>query len=114
MKYALFSFNGDPICFIHVILNSLDLAARGHDVKVILEGGATKLIDQFSREDGPLYGKYQELLKSGLIHGVCRACANKMGTLKEAERLGLPIKGEMEGHPAMGEYLDQGYQVLSF
>ena len=24
-KYALFAFNGDPMCFIHVILNALDL-----------------------------------------------------------------------------------------
>jgi hypothetical protein len=27
-KFALFVFNGDPICFIHVLLNALDM--NGH------------------------------------------------------------------------------------
>jgi hypothetical protein len=36
-KYALFVFNGDPMCFIHVLLNALDMHARQDTVRVILE-----------------------------------------------------------------------------
>ncbi len=46
-KYALFAFNGDPMCFIHVILNTLDLNDRGYKVKVIVEGSACKLAAEF-------------------------------------------------------------------
>ncbi len=42
-KFALFAFNGDPMCFIHVVLNALDLDKKGFEVKVIVEGSATKL-----------------------------------------------------------------------
>jgi len=28
-KVAMFVFNGDPICFIHVLLNALDMKAKG-------------------------------------------------------------------------------------
>ena len=30
MKTVLFVFNGDPMCFIHVLLNALDMHAAGH------------------------------------------------------------------------------------
>ena len=46
MKFALFVFNGDPMCFIHVLLNALDMAARGDEAKIILEGASVKLIPE--------------------------------------------------------------------
>jgi len=30
-KFALFVFNGDPICFIHVLLNALDMKSSPSD-----------------------------------------------------------------------------------
>jgi len=45
-KFALFVFNGDPMCFIHVLLNALDMSAKEHEVKIIIEGAATKLITE--------------------------------------------------------------------
>jgi len=30
-KFALFVFNGDPICFIHVLLNALDMKSLRSD-----------------------------------------------------------------------------------
>ena len=43
-KTAIFAFKGNPICFVHVLLNAIDLHAKEGEVKVILEGEATKLI----------------------------------------------------------------------
>ncbi len=43
-KMALFVFNGDPMCFIHVLLNALDMNEKGYEAKIIVEGAATKLI----------------------------------------------------------------------
>jgi hypothetical protein len=33
-KFALFVFNGDPICFIHVLLNALDMKKKDMMVKL--------------------------------------------------------------------------------
>lgn len=41
-KTALFVFNGDPMCFIHVLLNALDVRKKGCEVKIVVEGSATK------------------------------------------------------------------------
>ncbi len=34
-KFALFVFNGDPMCFIHVLLNAHDMSDKGYGVKII-------------------------------------------------------------------------------
>jgi hypothetical protein len=39
-KFALFVFNGDSLCFIHVLLNALDMKAKGHEAKIIMEGAS--------------------------------------------------------------------------
>jgi hypothetical protein len=37
-----------------------------------------------------------------------------MGTLAEAERQGLNIVGDMQGHPSIEAYLREEYILLSF
>ena len=113
-KFALFAFNGDPMCFIHVILNALDLKKKGYEVKVIVEGSATKLVDQFENDRNPFYNQYQQLKASGMIDCFCKACSNKMDALEEVNRLGFNTCDELMGHPSMGKYLEQGYSIITF
>ena len=40
MKTVLFVFNGDPMCFIHVLLNALDLHGHGHETCIVMEGAS--------------------------------------------------------------------------
>ena len=51
MKTVLFVFNGDPMCFIHVLLNALDMQARGDECRVVVEGSATRLIPELAGAD---------------------------------------------------------------
>ena len=113
-KFALFVFNGDPMCFIHVLLNGLDLNAKGHEVRIVIEGAATKLLPELAKHDHPLHQLWQRCLAANLVAGVCRACANKMGTLDEAEAQQLPLLADMNGHPAMSAYMAAGYSIISF
>ena len=113
-KYALFVFNGDMSCFIHVLLNALDLKERGHEVRIVLEGSATKLIPELSREGTPLFRLYRRAREQDLIHGTCRACSMKMNVVKAAEEEGLSLLDDMSGHPSMGLYLERGFQIITF
>lgn len=36
-KVALFAFNGEPMCFVHVLLNALDMKKKGIDVKCTVQ-----------------------------------------------------------------------------
>lgn len=115
MKVALFGFNGDAMCFVHVMLNALDLKARGHEVTVVIEGSATKLVESFHNDPKmPFANLYQKIRDEELIGGVCRACAAKMGSLKSAEEQGLTLLTDMSGHPSVGRYMEDGYTVLTF
>lgn len=113
-KFALFVFNGDPMCFIHVLLNALDMKARGHEAKIIVEGSSVKLIPELVKPDMPLNGLWKRNLEAGLVEGVCKACSSKMGTLDAAKDQGLAILDDTSGHPGMAGYRDKGYEIITF
>lgn len=113
-KVALFAFRGEPMCFIHVLLNGLDMQQRGFEVKIVIEGEATGLVREFQKEDSLLYGPFQKAFRDGIIEGICKACSQKMGTFEEAKQLGLKPLEDMGGHPSMGRYLAEGFMVVTF
>ena len=113
-KTALFVFNDDPMCFIHVLLNALDMQSRAYDCRIIIEGAATRLLPVLAGEDHPLHVLWQKVTSGGLVAGVCRACAAKMGTLDEAKAQGLPLLADMNGHPSMAAYKDDGFDIITF
>ena len=113
-RVVLVAFNGEPMCFVHVLLNGLDMKEKGYEVKVVIEGSATKLVNELEDEKNPFSKLYREVKEQGLIDCVCRACASKMGALEGVEAQGLPLCKEMKGHPGLAKYMEQGYQVITF
>ena len=113
-KFALFVFNGDPMCFIHVLLNALDMNTKGHEAKIIIEGAAVKLIPEMVKPGNPLNGLWNKNLEAGLVEGVCKACSNKLGTLDAAREQNLTVLDDMSGHPSMASYRDKGYEIITF
>ncbi|HPM76603.1 MAG TPA: cytoplasmic protein [bacterium] len=115
MKAALFAFNGEPMCFVHVLLNAFDLRDKGWEATIVIEGSATKLVKEFHEHpDAPFAPLYRMAKEANLIGAVCQACANKMGSLDSAKEQGLPLGNDMAGHPSMSAYLDRGWQVFTF
>ena len=112
-KTAIFAFKGNPICFVHVLLNAIDLHAKEGEVKIILEGEATKLVVELCKPAHPLHGLYEKVKKLDLIDAVCRACALKMGVLAAAEAEGFRIADDMAGHAGMAPYIEQGYEIIT-
>ena len=113
-KVALFAFNGDPMCFAHVLLNALDLKERDFDVKVIIEGTATTQVAELADESKPFANLYKRVLDACLIDCVCEACSNQTASQDSALEQGLALCNEMSGHPSVGRYIEDGYEVLLF
>jgi len=112
-KIVFFAFTGHKTCFVHVLLNGLDMQRRGYLVKIVIEGAATRLIREFAEPDKPFASLFAKVREAGLIAGVCRACAKTMKSLPDVEAQGLPLLDDMSGHPAMEPYIEQGYQVIT-
>jgi len=113
-KVALFVFNGDPVCFIHVLLNGLDMKAKGMDGRIIVEGAATALLPELAQPGNPLHTLWEKAKSQGIVEGVCKGCAHKMGTVDEAVNQGLALLEDMSGHPSMSRYIEEGFEVISF
>jgi hypothetical protein len=111
---VLFVFNGDPMCFIHVLLNALDMEAKGKKIQIVIEGASTKLLPELAKRENPLHGLWEKVKELGLVAGVCKACSNKTGTLESAKEQNLALLDEMQGHPSIARYQDEGYHVITF
>ena len=109
-KYVLFAFNGNPNCFVHVLLNALDLHEKGYEVKVVLEGESVKLVQTMTESANPLFKKVVDLQ---LIDCICRGCSAKLGVLEYNERSNLPVGGDMSGHPSFSSYIEKGYDIIT-
>ena len=113
-KYALFVFNEEPMCFVHVLLNALDMHEKNHDVKIVIEGAATKLLPGLANNEVSLYDKWEKVKAAGLVAGVCRACSYQMGTQESAKAQGLELLADMAGHPGMAGFRQAGYEIITF
>ncbi len=113
-KVMLVVFNGEEMCFIHVLLNSFDMLERSYDVGIIMEGASTKLLTSLEKKEHFLHNLWEKAKEKGLIEGVCKACSNKMGTMKVAEEIGLNLLGDMSGHPSLARYMEEGYEIITF
>lgn len=109
-KIAFFPFKGEKMCFMHILINALDLYEKGVDAKIIVEGEAVKLIKVLEEEGNKPYLKVKEL---GLFDSICKACSAQMGVLEYNETTGIPIKGNANGHPAMYDYINAGYEIIT-
>ena len=86
MKVALFVFNGDPMCFIHVLLNALDLQANGHEARVVMEGASVQLVPALVKPEHPLAKLFAQVREKGLLDGACKACSVKLGVEKACRK----------------------------
>jgi hypothetical protein len=113
-KIVLFAFRGDPLCFVHVLLNGIDLYERGQEGLIVIEGDAVTLVEKMSQPGHFLSTLYQKAKGLGLFAGACKACATKLGAIEAIGKEDIPLIGEMSGHPSMGGFMAEGYEVITF
>jgi len=71
-------------------------------------------LPELIKKENPLNKLWKKSLDQDLIEGVCKACSNKLGTLKDAQKQGLKLLGDMSGHPAMMEYRNNDFEIITF
>jgi len=113
-KVLLCSFRGEAMCFVHVLLNALDMNKKGIDAKVVIEGEAVKLIPEMEKPEHFLNKLYLESKNKGLIIAVCQACSQKLGVFDAVLKTGLPIVNDMSGHVSLGKFIEEGFEIITF
>lgn len=110
-KYLFYAMRGQKMCFVHVLLNAMDLHEAGHEVKIIFEGESVTLPKVFEDEHFELYFKAK---KNNLIAGVCYGCSAQLGVLEFNKNLDYPLLKDMKGHAGMKSYIDEDYEIITF
>jgi len=113
-KVALFAFRAEVPCFVHVMLNAIDMHEKGMDVQVILEGESSKVLAELSKESHPMHRLFEQTKSVGLFAGACKACAHAMGSLDAVLKEGVPVLDDMHGHSGMAAYILKGYRIITF
>lgn len=109
-KFTFFAFNGNMMCFQHVLLNALDLDEKGHEAKIIIEGEAVTLLEKLESSNNKHYFEAKE---KGIIDCVCKACSASLDVLEFNKSTDIPLKGDMSGHPSMEAYIKDGYEIIT-
>ena len=113
MKLLFVPFSGEALCVMHLLLNALDAADRGHEAGIVFEGASTALVPVYAAPDNPFHGLYARAKARGLIRGACKACSNKMGVLDAVQAEGLALLDELGGHPSLARYAAEGFAIVT-
>ncbi len=109
-KLVFFAFQGEEMCFMHILLNAIDMYEKGIETRIVIEGKATALVKNLIESDNKLFKKAMDL---NIIGSICEACSRQMGVLEYNEATGLPINGDLMGHPPMEPYIKAGYEIVA-
>ncbi|AKI97273.1 hypothetical protein [Kosmotoga pacifica] len=113
-KAAILTFTSEKSVFFHALINVIDMKDKGMDTILILEGASTKFLEDMVREDRDFHQLYLKLKERAIIGAICFACSKMTKTLELAESEFLPICGSLEGHVPLNEYVEAGYQIITF
>lgn len=114
MKNVLFAYNGEDMCFVHVLLAALDMAQHGMEARIVLEGTATRTAAEFADPGHTFNDIWKKVLDKRLVDGACKACSHQTGATDALAAQGIAFLQEMKGHPSLARYQEQGFTVLTF
>lgn len=120
-KKLLFLVFTDEACRQnHAFMYALECRALGHEVRLILEGPATACVNRLSG-DGKFSLLFEKAKESGLLEGACKTAAGGCSTNKKdrnvakiAEKEGLKLISDLDGHAGIGRFIERGYRVIVF
>ena len=97
----------------HLLLNAINFHEKGHEVAVVLECASPKLLIGIA-EGSIRLPVFDVAMQSGLIDHACKACTAAFSATEAAEKLGVPVKGELKGHSDLLRFVDDGYSIITF
>ncbi|MBI4595114.1 MAG: DsrE family protein [Candidatus Tectomicrobia bacterium] len=115
-KTAIFLLSGvqdfHHAAAFHALTYAHDLKTANIDVKLVFDGAGTGWITEWAKPESRLHQLFEEVKTSGLIDGVCEFCIGHYGNKELAQKEGLAMLCESQGHPNIARYVSEGYQII--
>jgi hypothetical protein len=118
-KLLFVVFSDDACRQNHALMYALDLHAKGHAVRLILEGAATKAVGAIGDVSSRTGSLLREARDAGLVAGACgrasSGCVSDDPTRKVAEAArsqGVALLADMQGHAGIEPFVREGYEIV--
>jgi len=118
-KILFLLFSDDACRQNHALRYALDLHEKGHAVKLILEGPATRMVSALGAPDSATGALLRRASAAGLVAGACgrasSGCASDDPTHKVADvarSAGVRLLADLDGHAGIEPYVREGYELV--
>jgi hypothetical protein len=119
-RKVLFVLFSDDVCRQnHALMYALELREKGHEVKLILEGSATRMVSALGDAAAGPGALLREARDKGILAGACgrasSGCASEDPARKVAdvaEAAGVRLLSEMRGHASVEPFVRDGYELV--
>jgi hypothetical protein len=113
MKYMFLATDDNKMQLMHLLLNANNFHEKGDEVAVVLECASPKLLIGIA--DGTFkLPAFDKALQNNIIDHACKACTANFNATEAAEKLRVPLKGELSGHSDLLRFAKDGYSIISF
>ncbi|TFG09840.1 hypothetical protein EU538_03710 [Candidatus Thorarchaeota archaeon] len=113
MKVMFLATEENKMHLMHILLNANNYHENGHEVAVVLECGSPKLLVGIADKSIKLPA-FEKAMENGIIDHACRACTANFSATEAAEKLGVPLKGGLNGHTDLLEFSSKRFEIISF
>jgi hypothetical protein len=95
---------------------AVDLARRGHDIRLVVEGEATRCLLE---REGRFAELFEEARALGVLVGLCKAASGgcsdaSRSVTRLAQESGLMLMDTLDGHAGIASFVEEGYEVVTF
>lgn len=113
IAFVLMAGPETPCRMIHAFIWALDITRRGGEAKIIFEGESPRWLLELPDPEHGRHKLYRKVKETGLIDGVCKACAIQAQALEAAAEEGLRLIYDASGHVSLAPYMEAGYQITT-
>lgn len=97
----------------HALLYCKDFLEKGHGAKLVFDGAGTEWVAELMKPEHKLHPLFKEIQGKGAIDAICDFCAGAFGVKDQAQKSGIAMGSEFQGHPSIAKYVAEGYQFLT-
>lgn len=118
-KLLFILFSDDPCRQNHALMYALDLHRKGYQVRLLLEGLATKMIGDVATGESRTAQLLRDALEAGIVAGACAraaaGCASQDPSRDVADLArahGIELLSQMDGHASIEPLVRSGYEII--
>jgi predicted peroxiredoxin len=119
-RKILFVIFAEDVCRqLHAFLYATDLHRKGYQIRIIVEGMATRLLADLEQAPPQLQKAFAEAKAAGLLAGACLQAASGCGSAEDRnivaaiEARGVGFLSDLDNHAGIEPFLREGYEVVA-